>query len=171
MMEFGQIGYTRKSHGINGEIKVEIEAPFEEVFHDADRVYLEIKGKKMPYFIKSVRGAGELIVRFDEIDSREDAIAIQSAGIFLPINELPADIELQDNGLEFYYLKGYLLMDLVEGAIGIITEVLGMPHQEMAVVSYHEKEVLVPLHKALIVQINKTKRHIIMNLPEGLVQI
>lgn len=170
-MEFGQIGYTRKSHGIKGEIKIEIEAPFEDVFFDADRVYLEIKGKKMPYFIKSVRGAGEIIVRFDEINSREDAIAIQSKGIFLPINELPADLDLEDNGLEYYYLKGYLLMDLAEGAIGIVTEVLGMPHQEMAVVNHHEKEVLIPLNEALIVQINKTKRQIIMNLPEGLVQL
>ncbi|MFN7325234.1 MAG: ribosome maturation factor RimM [Chitinophagales bacterium] len=171
MMEFGQIGYTRRSHGINGEIKVEIEEPFEEVFFESQRIYLEIKGKKIPYFVKSVRGAGEIILRLEDVNSREEAIEIQSKGIFLPINELPKDVDPEDNGQEYYYLKGYLLTDLAEGAIGLITEVLSMPHQEMAVVNHHNKEVLIPLNEELIINIDTTKRLIIMNLPEGLVQL
>jgi 16S rRNA processing protein RimM len=46
-----------------------------------------------------------------------------------------------------------------------------MPHQEMAVVNHHNKEVLIPLNEELIINIDTTKRLIIMNLPEGLVQL
>ncbi|MEQ1744166.1 MAG: hypothetical protein ABMA02_01985 [Saprospiraceae bacterium] len=83
-MNYVQIGFTRKTHGVAGEIKIVIEEPFEDLFLDADRVFLEIKGAKVPYLIKNVRGGGDLIVLFEDVANREEALTLQARGVFLP---------------------------------------------------------------------------------------
>ena len=88
-MNFIQIGFTKKTHGIGGEVKVVIEEPFEDLFLEAERVFLEIKGVKQPFFIKSIRGGGDLIVLFEDVANREEAITLQSRGVFLPDTEVP----------------------------------------------------------------------------------
>ena len=62
-MEFTQIGFTNKTHGLAGELKVSVEAAYEEVFLESDRVFLDTKGAKVPFFLETARGGGELIVK------------------------------------------------------------------------------------------------------------
>ena len=83
-MEFTQIGFTKKTHGVAGEIKIAIEEVYEDLFLEADRVFLEIKGAKMPFFIENIRGGGELIVHFEDVKNKEEAWLLQSKGVFLP---------------------------------------------------------------------------------------
>ena len=56
MDEYTEIGYTGKPHGLAGEIKVVVKDEWEDAFFDLEIVYLEIKGKKLPYFLDQVRG-------------------------------------------------------------------------------------------------------------------
>jgi 16S rRNA processing protein RimM len=46
-----------------------------------------------------------------------------------------------------------------------------MPQQEIAVVVYQNKEVLIPLNEKLIVSIDEDKKVILMDLPEGLLTL
>lgn len=171
-MNLVQIGYTKKTHGVAGEIKVFIEEPYEDLFLDSDRVFLEIKGSKLPYMIKSIRGGGDLIVLFEDVINREDAFMLQSRGVFLPENEIPQDaIALQDGGLEYDYLVGFTLKDQVLGEVGIVHEVLEMPQQEMAVVKWKGKEVFIPLNKAFVLSIDKKRKEVVTSLPEGLLTL
>jgi 16S rRNA processing protein RimM len=43
-----------------------------------------------------------------------------------------------------------------------------MPQQEMAFLDYRGREVLIPLNEQLIISIDETQKHILMDLPEGL---
>lgn len=171
-MNYIQIGFTRKTHGIHGEVKAAIEEPFEDLFFEAERVFLEIKGIKHPFFIRNIRGGGELIVSFEDIHTREDALRLQSRPIFLPESEVPADlIEAQQAASPYEHLTGYLLIDQQTGPVGVIQEVIEMPQQEMAVVLYQEREVLIPLAPALIVATDEAQKHLLMDLPEGLLTL
>ena len=170
-MEYIQIGFTRKSHGIAGEIKVVVEPDYEDIFLEADRVFLEIRGKKMPYFLASIRGKGDLIVHFEDIANREEAITIQSKPIFLPANEVPETLMTAEFGLEFSHLEGYTMLDQEGQVIGIIEEVLEMPQQEMALINYNSREVLIPLNEALIISENETKKEVTVEIPDGLLDL
>jgi 16S rRNA processing protein RimM len=173
MTNYIQIGYTQKTHGVAGELKIMIETPFTEDFLKNDRVFLEIKGGKIPYFVEAIRGSDGNIVKFEDIDNREKALSLQSKPVFLREEDLipDADRELdipEEETLEFEYLTGFQLHDATLGLVGTIEEVLEMPQQEMAALHYHGQYVLIPLHTALILDINKNGKTIQMDLPEGL---
>lgn len=170
-MEYTQIGFTRKTHGIAGEIKIVIEEPYEDIFLKADRVFLEIKGSKQPFFIESIRGAGDLIVRFEDIKVREEALPLQSKPVFLPAAEIPEGLDASGPEPEHAGLIGYLLVDKIAGEIGAVTEVLDMPHQEMAVVQYQGRELLIPLNEQFIQKIDHAAQKVLLDLPEGLLEV
>lgn len=167
-MDYKQIGHTRKTHGVAGELKVFIEEHFEDIFLEKERIFLEVRGSKQPFFIESVRGGGDLIVKFEDINNREDALLLQSKGVFLPASEVPEDLEPEEPGLEYDGLTGFLMIDQTTGEIGRIEEVLEMPQQEMAVVQYQGREVLIPLNERFIQKTDKAEKKVFVDLPEGL---
>lgn len=171
MDDFIQIGYTKKTHGVAGEIKVVVEEHYEDVFLEKDRVFLEIRGKKQPFFIESVRGAGDLIVKFEDIKTREDALLLQSKGVFLPVAEVPEDLEPEEPETTYSGITDYLLVDETVGEIGRIEAVIDMPQQEMAVIHYQGREVLVPLNEQFIRSVDHKGKKVSADLPEGLLDL
>lgn len=170
-MKFVQIGFIKKTHGLSGELKAAIEEPYEELFFEAERVYLELKGKKVPYFIERVRGGGDPIVLFEDIKDRESAFELQSTPIFMPATEIEMVAPLEDKPREYEHLAGYFLKDAQAGDVGRIEEVLEMPQQEMAFLRYNEREILVPLNKTFIQSIDKKSKVVLVDLPYGLLDM
>lgn len=170
-MDYIQIGFTKKTHGIAGELKVFIEEPYEDIFLEKERVFLEIRGNKQPFFVESIRGAGDLIVKFEDIKVREDALLLQSKPVFLPATEIPEDLDTTELEPEYAGVTGYLLIDQHAGEIGRITEVLEMPQQEMAVVQYQGREVLIPLNDQFILSVDHAGQKVLVDLPEGLLEL
>lgn len=174
--EYVVIGYTRKAHGLTGELKISIEDRYLEDFLKNERVYIAVKNAKMPFFIANIRGKGEMIVQFEEVDDRDAAQAIQSREIYLRTQDLLADEDREfeveeDETLVYGYLTGYLLVDQTAGEVGEIAEVLEMPQQEMAMLRYRNREVLIPLNEQFIVSIDREKRQVLTDLPEGLLEV
>ncbi len=171
-MRYVQIGFTRKTHGIQGELKIAIEPPFEDLFFEVERVFLEIKGIKQPFFIKSIRGGNALIVAFDDVNSREQAALLQSRPVFLPEAEIPDTLlSLLEERSPYEEWVGYWLIDQQIGSVGPIQAVIEMPQQWMAVVAYQGREVLVPLVPAFITAVDSAERRLMMDLPEGLLTL
>ena len=170
-MDYTQIGFTKKTHGVAGELKVFVEEHLEDIFLEADRVFLEIRGNKQPYFIETIRGGGDLIVKFEDVKNREDAIPLQSKAVFLPASEVPADLEPEAPPMAYARVTGYLLVDATAGDIGAVEEVLEMPQQEMAVVHYQGREVWVPLNPQFVRSIDDAGRKVLVDLPEGLLDL
>lgn len=173
--DYINIGYTKKTHGIGGELKVFIEERFFEDFMKNERIFLDVKGVKVPYFIINVRGTLDMIMKLEDVASKESAYALQSREIFLRPQDLIPDhkreIEVEDDQLEYEYLLGFTIVDQTVGEIGAIDEVLDMPQQNMAFLKYKSREVLIPLNKTLIVSVDKNKRKVVMDLPEGLLDM
>ena len=170
-MEYIQIGFTKKTHGVAGEIKVAIDELYEDLFLEADRVFIEMKGTKMPFFLETVRGGGELIVHFEDVKNKEEAYLLQSRPIFLPVSEVPASLSLAEETLEYAYLEGYTIVDIHAGILGVVEEVIDMPQQEMALIRYQNRDVLIPLNDNLIEKIDEKQQQITVNLPEGLIDL
>lgn len=167
------IGHTRKTHGVQGEMKIAIEDKYLEDFLKNERIFIDVRGVKVPYFVASVRGKGDMILQLEEVTSKEAAFALQSREIHLRESDLIPDhlreLEIEpEEELEYAHLTGFQLLDQHLGAIGPIREVLDMPQQEMAFLEYQGREVLVPLNAQLIISVDEKKRTVLMDLPDGL---
>jgi 16S rRNA processing protein RimM len=173
--QYVNIGYTKKTHGLKGELKLVIEERYLEDFLKNERIFLDVKGTKVPYFVASVRGAGEMILKLEDVDSKDSAYGLQSREVFLRKQDLIPDqqreLEYEEETLEYEHLTGFMLVDSAVGEIGYIEEVLDMPQQEMAYLNYKGREVLIPLNDQYIISIDEAAKKVLMDLPEGLLDI
>lgn len=169
---FVSIGFTRKTHGVKGELKCSIEEDYKAIILKKGRVFLDQKGRKVPFFVEEIRGAGEPIVKFEDIDNREDALLLQSREIFLPENDLPVNFVVEDEDeLAYAFVVGFRLLDQTVGLIGEIEDVVEMPQQEMAVVQYKGREVMIPLNEQFVLAIDEEKQEVKVDLPDGLLNM
>ncbi len=166
MEQYICVGRTGKTHGVEGELKFFIEEEFFDDFLDAPAIFISVAGKPAPFFIKSFRGENNLIVKLEDVDTREAAQQMAGAEVFLR----ETDIASGSGGSQpdFSYLEGFIITDREAGELGPIEEVAEFPQQLMAILTYQGKELLIPLNDAFILNINERTRRIEMDLPEGL---
>ena len=173
--DYQHIGRTRKVHGTQGELKVEIEDRWLEDFTQAEVLFLEIQGQLVPHFVEQLRGGSGLLLKMEDVDGREAALSLTSKPIYLRTGDLLADDQrefyAEEVSLQYTYLIGYRLIDAHTGPVGEIKDVLDMPQQEMAVVAYKDGEALVPLAEQLLERIDEKAQQVYMRLPEGLLDL
>ena len=70
----------------------------------------------------------------------------------------------------FEHCVGYVIFD---GAteIGVVEEIVEYPQGEMAVLTYKNKDTIVPLNDVFVKKLDNEKRQIIMELPEGILDL
>lgn len=175
MEKFVAIGFIRKPHGINGEMKVQVDDTFLEDFLKVKVVFLEVGGHKTPYFVHSTRSAQELFLCLEDVEDRETASGLANKEIFLRDQDLSAPVPLPVDGspaaASYQILEGFTIEDLHVGRVGVIEEVVDLPQQWIAILHYRGREVMVPLHPDLILSIDAGQRLIRMDLPEGLLEL
>ena len=173
--QYVNIGYTKKTHGIGGELKFVIEEQYLEDFLRNERIFLNVKGSQVPYFVVNVRGKGEMILKLEEVDSREAAFTLQSREVFLREQDLvpghQRELEVEEETLEYEHVAGFLLVDKTAGEVGRIEEVLDMPQQEMAFLKHKGRDVLIPLNEQFIISIDEKAKKVFADLPEGLLDV
>lgn len=173
MDTFINIGFTKKPHGLKGEIKLQIDDKYVEDLLETDVVILTIQGKEIPFFIEDIRIGNNIIGKFEEVDTLEDAQKISSKVLSLREKDiLPDELRTfdEEEGLQFEKCVGYMIVN-GEEEVGIIDEVQEFPQQEMAILTYDGRDVLIPLHPAFIVKQDDELKKIFMNLPEGLLEL
>ena len=174
MEKYTSIGFTKKCHGLKGELKVMVEDEYLEDFLQTPVIFLSIKGRHLPYFVEKAKLGNDLVLKLEDVESKEAAHLLASKEIFLqPANILKKEEREFEvvSDLVFGHLVDFTLVDAEIGELGKIEEVVEFPQQEMAVISHNEKEVFIPLHESLIEKIDEEKKNIYMNLPEGILDI
>lgn len=176
-MEYIEIGKIHKAHGLKGELKIRVDDVFIEGLLRLDVLFVgKAKGEKIPYFVESIRGKQDLILKLEEIDQREDANLLMHKFIFVRRSDIElSDEEIEDglSDLEYGYLLAYSMEDAVLGKIGEIVGVEEFPQQEMAIVQLQDKdqEVFIPLTEQWIKEVDRKNKKIMMELPEGLLDL
>lgn len=168
------IGHTRKSYGINGEMKLHVDKAYLEDIPILKIVFIKINGKHIPYFIESVRYVNALLIKLEDINTPEDTIHLASREIYARQEDLLPDEDrtFEVETLEFEKYAGYLILNAEnQEEIGIIKKVVEYPQQEMAIVNYNDREILIPLNHALIDSIDDLSKMMYLNLPEGLLDL
>ena len=173
MKENVHVGYTRKPFGVNGQLKLQIEPTYLSDALKAEVLFVEIDGQQVPYFIDNFNTTGDLVVLFEEVESREKAAKLVGRPIFLrPADILPLEEKAASIGSDTapQYLN-YQIEEKDLGPIGPIVRIEEFPQQEMGFVEYQGREVMIPLHPSFVVEEDRAKKVLVLALPEGILEI
>jgi len=165
-----EIGYIRKGHGYKGHARFIIFDDWLQDFMDQSFVFLQIDGYKVPFYIEERHNNKDLIVKLEHIDSVEALKKYHRYPLYLLEKDIKHASQQLENQTHLSSLIAKHIHDLTLGDLGPIIRIDEYPQQEMAVIkSKDNKEVLIPLHPQLIVEIDEEGGIIKMDLPEGLV--
>lgn len=165
-----ELGKILKAHGIKGEVLVQFEVERPEDFTDLESVFVEINQKLIPFFIEAVSDpkSGKAIVKFEDIDSTAEASALSGKKIYIPLNSLP---ELEEGDYYLHEIIDFTVVDKSLGQLGKVEEIYELPGQYVLGMRYKEKEVLIPVNKALLLSADKKNKLLQVDLPTGLVEL
>ena len=162
------IGKLIKPHGLRGELSFEFSTDIFKV--EAPYFICDIEGILVPFFIESyhLRGNNSGFIKFEGVDSNEDAKELSGVSLYLERTFLPADFSLCDvQGLEFYV--GYQITDQDGNKIGEIISIDDSTENILFnVLSDAKNEILIPASDDYILELNDEEGIIRMDIPEGL---
>ncbi len=164
-----KLGRINKAHGLKGDLKATFEAEFPVEFSKLESVFVNINNKLIPFFVEkfSVQGK-KAILTIEDIKSLKEAEALYDKELYLPLTLLP---ERDDTVFLYSDLIGFTVSDKTLGMLGKITDVYTLPGQEVLAMDYKEKEILIPASEELITKVEKKKRVVHIEIPEGLLEI
>jgi 16S rRNA processing protein RimM len=167
-----RIGKTQKAHGLKGELKLNVEEYFIDDLFETEALFIELKGQKVPYFIENLQEGNSIILKLEGINSRNEAEQLAHKELFMRREDIHLSDEIiNSGGLKYKFLEGFTIYDNVEGEIAVINEVAEFPQQEMAYITYKTKTLLIPLNDDIILEINREEKKVMMNLPEGILNL
>ncbi len=168
-----EVGYTKKTHGTAGELKVIIEEDYLKDFLAASVIFVEVSGKPLPHFVENLRPGKELILKLEGVNTVNAAMLLTSKTVSLREKELKhySPPVAKPASETFEYLTGFELFDESKGLVGVVEEVVEYPHQWLAVVKNGEKEWMIPLHESLIAKVKSKEKQVVMRLPEGILDL
>lgn len=163
------LGYISKRSGNHGELTFLLDVDDPLRYSRLDSVFIDLNNSLVPFFIKRIQiRQSQATVQLEGIDTIEKAEELVRSGLYLPLSLLPPL-----NGKQFYFheMPGYTVNDKHHGPLGIVEEVLDFPQQAIFKIKKDTYEILIPARKEFIVNIDRDKRHLELEAPEGLIDI
>ncbi len=164
------LGKIVKKYSFKGEVLVKLDTDEPELYGDLDALFLDLRNSLVPFFIESSQfHKSELLrVKFEEVDSEEDADSILKCDVYLPLQFLP---KLEDDKFYFHEIIGYSVEDVNFGKVGIIKAINDSTAQSLFEIDRDGIEILIPMNDAFIKKVDKKKKSILVETPEGLIDL
>jgi 16S rRNA processing protein RimM len=162
-----KIGYVARTHGLKGEVTLMIDSATD--WAEATELFLEINGNLVPHQIEKISGtAGKPFLKFDGIDNIDDAAALKGSGVYVL-----KSTRTKLKNIEFYddEVVGFKVQEKTVGSIGIVREVQRHGANRIIAIDSETGEILVPVNAPFIKSINRSKKTILLELPEGFVDV
>ncbi len=162
-----KVGYVIKTHGLKGEVTIAFDSS--STLPEGHKALFILYGDQyVPHFIQNYSPRGQkAFIKFEDISTVEDAERITGCGVFLPKKSRPKPVKGAFYGDE---VIGFQVRDNAGSVIGVVAEVSEGPNPQL-IVHHHDKEVLIPLNGPFIQLVQKSKKEITVDLPEGLLDI
>ena len=163
------LGKLTKTHGLKGELAIWLDVDYPEEYDELDSVLLEVRGELIPYFIEEIQiRPNKSIIKFEDIDTIEEAQKIVNCEIYLPNDNLP---ELDDDQFYYHEIIDFDVVDEQKGKLGKVTAVYTSEAQDLIAMAYENSEILIPVSDEIVKTVDREKKELYTNLPEGLLEI
>ncbi len=164
------LGKIAKKFSFKGEVLAYLDTDEPELYENLESVFVECNKHLVPFFIEtsSLHKNDFLRIRFEDVKNEEEADALLGNAIYLPLKMLP---KLTGNKFYFHEVIGFEIEDQRLGVFGKIQAVNDTTAQPLFEVLKGEIEMLIPMIDLFLVKIDRANKKVIMNLPEGLVEM
>jgi len=163
------LGRISRIHGYEGSVVIKLEQGFIENIPEMESVFIEIEGRPVPFFISQTeyQGGDILKMKFEGYQTDNKISGFIGCRVFLTTAAVTQD-EIQD----FEILIGFKVLLNDKRILGKITQVAHNPGQDLlSILTPENKEILIPLHEDFIAKVDKRSKTIVMDLPEGLIEL
>lgn len=164
------LGKIAKKFSYKGEVLAWLDTDDPGFFENMESVFVEINNHLVPFFIVESRlHKNEFLrVKFEDIDSEEAAEKILGHALYLPLTALP---KLEGDKFYFHEVIGFTAEDQRLGDIGTIVGINDSSAQPLFEIKKGDIEILVPMIDQFIVKVDRENKKIVLNTPEGLVDL
>jgi len=168
--ELFHMGKIVRTFGTKGEVVFQINNEILAHIKKLESVFVEINENLVPFFIElnQPKPKNQALIKFMDVDSTEDASLLAGCDIFIPIALMP-----KQKGTQLYSneIEGYTVIDANRGETGTVRTVLEMPQQSLLAIDFNGKEILIPIVDEIVKKIDRKKKEIYIEAPEGLIEL
>ncbi|MGI0105502.1 ribosome maturation factor RimM [Salinimicrobium sp. WS361] len=164
------LGRIVSKFSFKGEVLIKLDTDEPETYLEMESVFVEYDNNLVPFFIErsSLQKSNLLRVKFEEVDSEEDAEDLMKCDLYLPLNLLP---ELDDDQFYFHEVIGFTVEDEIYGTVGTLTGVNDTTTQALFEIEKDGKQILIPMNDQFLVKVDKKNKTIYVKTPEGLIDL
>ena len=164
------LGKIAKKFSFKGEVLAYLDTDQPELYENLESVFVEFNKNLVPFFIvsSSLHKNDFLRIRFEDMNTEEDADAIMNCPIYLPISMLP---KLSGNKFYFHEVIGFEIEDKRVGVFGKIVSINDTTAQPLFEVENGAIQLLIPMIDQFLVKIDRPNKKVLMDLPEGLIEM
>ena len=164
------LGKIAKKFSFKGEVLAYLDTDQPELYENLESVFVEFNKNLVPFFIvsSSLHKNDFLRIRFEDMNTEEDADSIMNCPIYLPISMLP---KLSGNKFYFHEVIGFEIEDKRVGVFGKIVSINDTTAQPLFEVENGAVQLLIPMIDQFLVKIDRPNKKVLMDLPEGLIEM
>jgi len=164
------LGKIAKKFSFKGEVLIYLDTDEPELYENMESVFVEFNKNLVPFFIENsaLHKNDFLRVQFEDVDSEAEADTLIGCDIYLPLSMLP---KLEGNKFYFHEVVGFEVEDKRLGVVGIIQSINDTSAQPLFEVLNGEVEILIPMIDHFLVEIDRKNKKVVMDLPEGLIEM
>ena len=161
-----KIGRLGKAHGVKGEVSFQFD---DDIFDtaDADYLILDIDGILVPFFLEEYRFRNDslALVKFCDVDTQQRASELTGCDVYFPRSVADEDGDAPSLAM----LVGFSIVDASDGKV--VGKIAVIDDSTQNVLFELEDGTLIPASDELITNIDTNRQQIIMNIPQGLLEI
>jgi len=164
------LGKIVKKYSFKGELLVKLDTDEPELYDGLESVFVDLRNNLVPFFIESSQlHKSELLrIKFEDVDTEQDADSLLKCDLYLPLEFLP---KLEDGKFYFHEIIGFKVEDVNFGAVGIVKSINDTTSQPLFEINRDGIEILIPMNDAFIKKVDKKKKIITVDTPEGLIDL
>ena len=166
-----EVGYVSKTHGLSGNLEVVVTVDWLDEL-GVDFIFIDIDGCYIPFYIAEERtkNSGRLL-KLDNIDTKEEAERLIGATVYLSRDDFDDDMLAEAEGVDY---EGYTIYDADGEKIGVIDYVDYNTENVLFCLDATDSagfQIMIPAVDDFIVEIDDEKQTIVMNIPDGLLDL
>ena len=164
------VGRIGRPHGVRGEVTVEVRTDDPDLRFVAGVVLRTDPAERGPVTISRVHWhSGTLLLRFEGVDTREDAEALRNTELVVEVADLPP---LEDPDAFYDHQLVGLTARLTDGSeLGEITEVRHEAQDLLVVRRSDSADALIPFVSAIVPTVDVAGGFVVVDPPEGLLEL
>ena len=167
------IGHYNKPHGVAGELSATVDVELEEL-SGLSCLVSDIDGIFVPFFVNAFRpkSVDTVLLTIDGIENEKEATRLVNRDIYaLNRDYRQESIDADADGYPLDFFIGFELRDSDGSRVGEITDVDEQTENAIFVVDRDGSEIMVPATDDLIVEFDVDNKLMVMDLPEGLLDL